>query len=173
MIKIIFTIIFSFLVALAEVSFVWSLPFPANLISIIIPVLIFYIVFGKNNLHWIFIVTVGVVLDVFDFMPIGFYIVLLIAAYYIGRWIYFNYFASPSFVSVLLLSAILVTLTKSVEYFIDAVVHGGFYEVLNYQEFRILALTIIVNIIFMAVFYWIFRAFVRIFKLRLFSYERI
>jgi len=173
MIKIILTLIIAFLVALLEVSLIWSLPFPANLISIIIPILIFFIVFSKSNLHWIFIVVSGIILDVFTFTPIGFHVVLFIGAYYIGRWIYYNYFASPSFISVILLSAILITLTKSIEYFINTIIHGGLYEILNFEELRVLALAIIVNVLFMAAFYWFFRIFVRIFKFKFFSYERI
>ena len=173
MIKIIVTFILASLIALMEVSFIWSLPFPANLISIIVPILIFYIVFGKTNLHWVFIVTAGIILDIFSFTPIGFYVVLFIGAYYIGRWIYYNYFASPSFISVMLLSAILITLLKSAEYFTDTIIRDGLYGILNFEELRVFVLALIINVIFMAGFYWFFRVFVRIFKLKFFPYERI
>ncbi|NIP32356.1 hypothetical protein GWN26_13800, partial [Candidatus Saccharibacteria bacterium] len=66
MIKIITTIIISIVLALGEVSLLWSMPYPMNLATMVIPVLVFLIITQKKQAAWTFVISAGLIFDVFS-----------------------------------------------------------------------------------------------------------
>ncbi|NIP33214.1 hypothetical protein GWO25_05005, partial [Candidatus Saccharibacteria bacterium] len=56
---------------------------------------------------------------------------------------------------------------------VGAVSGGGLLYLVNIDELRIIILSATVNLIFILTIYWLLRMLMRIFKFKVFSYERI
>jgi len=121
MIKIIITIIVSILLALGEVSLLWSLPYPMNLATMVLPVLIFLIIRQRQQTAWIYIITGGLIFDVFSFTPIGLNIAFLAALYLLGRTLYLNYLANRTFTSIFFLTIALIVPFEIFNHLFEAV----------------------------------------------------
>jgi len=173
MIKIISTILVSLLIALGEVSLLWSLPYPMNLATMVIPVLVFLIITDRKKVAWTFIVTAGLIFDVFNFVPLGLNVLMLAALFLFAKYIYYNYLANRTFTSIFFLTVVLIAPFELVQHIVEAVSGGGLSYLVNLDELRYIGVSALINLSFIMILYWFLRIFARLFNLRIFSYERI
>lgn len=172
MIKVISTIIISILLALAEVSLLWSLPYPMNMATFVLPVLIFLIITQKQRAAWTFIITAGLIFDVFNFVPLGLNVVLMAVLYLMGRMLFLNYLANRTFTSIFFLTIALIVPLEIFNHLVEAV-SGGLAYLVNLDELRIIGISALVNLIFILAIYWLLRIIMRMFKIKIFAYERV
>ncbi len=173
MIKIITTIIISIVLALGEVSLLWSMPYPMNLATMVIPVLVFLIITQKKQAAWTFVISAGLIFDVFSFVPLGLNVILMALLYLFGRYLFLNYLANRTFTSIFFLTIALIAPFEIFNHIVGAVSGGGLLYLVNIDELRIIILSATVNLIFILTIYWLLRMLMRIFKFKVFSYERI
>jgi cell shape-determining protein MreD len=172
MIKIITTIIVSILLALGEVSLLWSLPYPMNLATTVLPVLIFLIITQKRQTAWIFIITAGLIFDVFSFVPLGLNVALMAILYLLGRMLFLNYLANRTFTSIFFLTIALIAPFEIFNHLVEAM-SGGLAYLVNLNELSIIGISALINLGFILTIYWLLRIIMRMFKIKIFAYERI
>lgn len=173
MIKIIFKTFFIFIAAVGEVSLIWSLPYPLNLATIVVPMLVFLIITKSNRSAWIFIFVAGLVLDIFNFNPVGIHILFLAALYLFARYLFYNFFTNKTLPSVILLAVSLIIPYEIFNHMLNSLEGPFLQRFFNVQDIQIIGLSIIINLIFIITVYLVLRILFGIVNVKIFSYERI
>jgi hypothetical protein len=104
--KIIANILFILMLAVAQIALVSGLPEPLNNLNLILVVLIFILGFASFNfaVWWTF--GIGLVLEIFFFLPFGTYLISLIATIIIANILLNYFFTNRSLYSFLALAAL-------------------------------------------------------------------
>lgn len=171
MIKNILFIIAIIVFTLAEISLIWSMPYPLNLVFLPIHALVFFIIFNQKKYTWFFIFCSGFIFDIFTFKPLGTYVLIFIILYLLGSFLSDNYLTNRSFISTALMAAALVVSFESMHYLLDFAISG--IELLNFNEFKVFLYSLLVNLCGIVIIYWSMRAFAKIFKFSPRFYEKI
>jgi len=104
--KIIVNIILIFVVVIMQLSFLNGLPAKLNNLNLILIILVFILVlFGLDIAAW-WTVGIGLLLDIFSFMPFGIYLVSLSLTIIITNFLLINFFTNRSLYSFLALVSI-------------------------------------------------------------------
>jgi len=173
MYKNILLIILSILLALGEISLVWSWPYPFNLFSIFIPLLIFIIMFERKKEVWLVICSSGLIFDIFCFLPLGTHILLFATLYFFGRFLFYNYLSNPSFITSFILTAALTMPFKLFHHFINSADNGGMPMFFNSNELKIIGVSLFINLIAISLIYFGYKVIVKIIKPRGLLYGKI
>lgn len=161
------------LAAAAQICFVWSLPYPFNLVFLPVQILIFLIIFGAKNYSWIFIIITGLILDIYDFTPLGFYVLFLGAIFVLGQYLFTNYFTNRSYMGTVFLGLSLIFAYALVGYFVKIIFSGDFVAFLNVQEIRVILALVFINFFSIVIIYPGLKAFAGLFKNKPRLYEKI
>lgn len=173
MYKNILLVIISILLALGEISLVWSWPYPINLFSIFIPLLIFIIMFERKKEVWLVICSGGLIFDIFTFLPIGSHILLFGALYFLGRFLFYNYLSNPSFITSFILTAALMIPFKLFHHLINSIDNGGMPMFFNSNELKIIGVSFVINLIAISLIYFGYKIIVKIIKPRGLLYGKV
>ncbi|MDD4995468.1 MAG: hypothetical protein PHW53_03340 [Patescibacteria group bacterium] len=160
------------LLALLEISFLASLPYPINLTSLVIPVLLIFMVSGHNREAWTYIFVTGILFDIFCFYSIGAYILIFAALYLWGRNIFMNYVSNASLLGVGLIGSAMVVPYWLLRHILNSF-DGGLEKFSSGQEFQVILTAMLVNIAFVFIFYSLYRFFSKMGRPKKMAYGKI
>jgi cell shape-determining protein MreD len=174
MYKNIIIITLSLIIALAEISLVWSWPYPFNQISLAIPLIIFMIMFEKKRSVWLGIFVYGMIFDIFTFLPLGTHILIFGLLYALGRFLFYNYLSNPSFLTSFVLTGLLVSLYEAIQHLVRIFEReGGVPMLFQAAEWQDIGVSLIFNLLAISVIYLTYKIIVKIVKPRGLLYGKI
>lgn len=149
-------------VSFLDATFIGSLPFGLHRLHLLPLALIFVLLLSNIRLAAWWALVGGLVLEVFSFRFFGTYLILLFIILIIIQVLFEKVITNRSIYSIIIISAIVTIVWDLVFLLIDY--QAGFVVVTWLDSFRIISLSLAVNIIAASLVFYIINAFSRRFR---------
>ncbi|MBU0649464.1 hypothetical protein KJ969_05220 [Patescibacteria group bacterium] len=173
MVKYTLIILAAMLVALAEISMVWAMPYPLNLFFLPVQILVFLIIFDVKRYAWLFVIIAGLIFDIFSFSPLGLNVLVFACLFIIGRFLFYNYLTNRSLMSAALLCLSMIFLYELFNYVKDLFFSGDIISYFSAEEVKAFIFLMVINFAGIVIIYLGLRTGMRIFKKSRGLYEKI